>query len=544
MNADVVVVGSGASGLTAALAAAVREADVVVLEKGRLVGGTSSMSGGMLWVPNNRYMREAGISDSREDALAYIRRLTLGRVADELIVTFVDECNETVEFLERHTNIRFHAHLDHPDYQPELPGGRPGGRGIGGDLYDTSRLGAFQPLLRFGPNTLPVKHLARTADGELTSDRAAWDFPGLARSLNEGQVGSGRALVGELLEACLAHGVRLLNETRAVELVRRGSRVAGVVAQKNGTTERFDARLGVVLATGGFEWNRTLIDRFLGVPLELPSSSPTNVGDGLRMAMQVGATLGNMTEAWWAPALHVPGETYEDGPMNRHIVDPRSKPGSIIVNRQGRRFFNEATNYNDAPKAMMAFDPTTFSYPNLPCWLIFDAEYRRTYPIATLTPSDPTPTWITVGNTLEELAHAVGIDAEGLVQQVADFNRDAARGVDPVFHRGEGVYDRYRSDKNVQPNGNLRPLGGGPYHAVELRIGSMGTKGGPVIDTCGRVLDHNDLPIPGLYAAGNVVANVFGPSYPGPGATLASGATFGRLAAQHMLAARDDPAAD
>ena len=526
VDSDVVVIGSGAAGLTAALTTALSGARVVLLEKARLLGGTSAMSGGMVWVPDNRCMQAAGLPDSREDALEYLRRMTLGRVDDRLIRTYIDECNATVEFLERHTHLQFESHTRHPDYQPELPGARPGGRGLGGGTYDTARLGSYAAVLRFGPND-------RLLDLDVNPDD-----PKAVQALNDlnGNIArSGRALVGELLEACLANGVELRTETPARALLRHAGRVSGVRAERrDDSSVTFSAAWGVMLASGGFEWNRALVSRFMAVPLVAPSSSPSNQGDGLLMAMDVGAALGNMTEAWWAPAIHVPGEAYEDGPLNRHVSDPRSKPGSIVVNRRGQRFANEALNYNDFPRAMMTFDPVTWDFPNLPAFMIFDEAFRRTYRVLALDSALPPPEWLTQAPTLGELAERVRIDRQGLLDQVETFNVHAARGEDPIFHRGEGVYDRYRGDARVTPNANLRPMGPGPFYALEMQIGGLGTKGGPVIDSSARVLNTRGEPIPGLYAAGNVTASVMGPSYPGPGATLGPAMTFARLGGEDL----------
>jgi 3-oxosteroid 1-dehydrogenase len=536
VQCDVVVIGSGGAGLVAALTAALGGAQVVVLERASLFGGTTAMSGGSMWIPNNKYMAAAGIADSREDALTYIRRLALGRVPDELIETFVDECHQTIEFLETQTNLTFAPNTSHPDYHPEFPGAKRGGRTIQNDLYDTKRLGDLKDSIRMGPTSLPLTRLELDKMGKRTSDMGKWDFSILAQRIQDGIVGLGRALVGELMEACLERGVQLRSDTRALELIRDGERVAGVIADQAGEQQRFEARLGVVLASGGFEWNRTLIDRFIGVPLVAPSSTPTNEGDGLSMAIGVGAALGNMTEAWWAPAMTIPGETYDGVQTHRHTTDLRSLPGSIMVNKRGRRFVNEAVNYADVTRALMHFDPAGYEYVNLPCFMIFDGQFRRSYSIATVTPDSKTPRWLTEAASLRELAEQVGIDPEGLLAQVEEFNAHAARGEDPVFHRGEGAYDNYRGDSRITPNPNLRPMGEGPYYTVQLQIGALGTKGGPVTNKQGQVLDSRERPIPGLYAAGNVAASVFGPGYPGAGATIGSGLTFAHLAGKALIA--------
>jgi succinate dehydrogenase/fumarate reductase flavoprotein subunit len=535
MKSDLVVVGSGGTGLTAALAAACGGASVVVLERTALFGGTTATSGGSLWIPDNRFMREAGIADSREDALTYILRLTMGKVSESLVECFVDRCNSLIEFLERETNLTFAPNLAHPDYHPEFAGGKQGGRTLQNDLYDTRRLGDLKDKVRSGATTLPLTKLELDTWGKRTSDMKTWDFNLIAQRMEAGIVGLGRGLVGELMEACLRNGVQLISEARALELTREGDRVSGVLVERDGQTEQFDADVAVVLASGGFEWNTELIDRFMTAPLRAPSSPPCNEGDGLRMAMTVGAALGNMTEAWWAPAISIPGETIEGHAMHRHTTDLRSLPGSLMVNRTGRRFVNEAINYNDATKALLDFDPANYEFANLPCWMIFDQQFRRSYSIATVSPDSKTPGWLNEANTLEELAQRLGIDAAGLVAQVAEFNAHAARGEDPVFHRGEGAYDRYRGDPRIQPNPNVRVFGDGPYYALELEVGALGTKGGPVTDEAARVQDVHGKAIPGLYAVGNVSASVFGPGYPGAGATLGSGMTFALLAGSAIV---------
>jgi succinate dehydrogenase/fumarate reductase flavoprotein subunit len=232
--------------------------------------------------------------------------------------------------------------------------------------------------------------------------------------------------------------------------------------------------------------------------------------------------------------IHAVGDTYDQQPLFRPTSGLRTLPGGIIVNSSGERFVNEAMNYNDLGKALANFDPVGYEYPNQPCWLVFDQRFRDSYSIATVTPDGPTPRWMSTAPSLRELASLVGIDADGLERQVAEFNADAAQGRDPKFHRGETVYDTYRGDATVTPHRNLRPLEDGPYFAVPLILGCLGTKGGPRTDERGRVLDTHDRPIPGLIACGNVAASPFGPGYPGAGATLAAGMTFGYLGANAL----------
>ena len=533
---DVVVVGSGASGLTAAVVAAAAGLKVTVVEKAAVVGGTSVVSGGSIWAPCSRYLTAAGRADSREDALTYLRAITMGRVDESLLTTFLDSVNPMLDEVVRYTGISFEANLEHPDYQPDLPGALPGGRTIQGDLFDTTLLGDFKGKLRAAHSGVPVTRLEVDEWGQDTLDR--WNWALIAERTAKGIVGMGAALVGALLNGCLKLGVTVLTGTPAASLIPGpdGS-VAGVaVTKSDGTREEIRASRGVVLASGGFEWNSHLVDQFLGKPLSAPASPPAMTGDGLLMAMAVGSALGTMSEAWWSPTVHVKGDSYDNAPLYRPTSSLRALPGGIMVNRHGRRFVDEAVNYNDLGKALANFDPRAYEYENQPCWLVFDERFRTSYSVATVTPDTPTPAWMFTAPTLEELAAKVGIDADGLVDQVARYNKHAAHGVDPEFHRGESVYDTYRGDARVQPHRNLRPLEDGPYYAVEVQLGALGTKGGPQTDATGNVQRAGGGAIKGLYACGNVAASPFGPGYPGAGATLAAGMTYGYLSAKALSA--------
>ena len=533
---DVIVIGSGASGLTAALTAAAQGLDVLVIEKSALIGGTSAVSGGSIWAPASRYLLESGGHDSREDALTYLEANTLGKGDRTLLETFVDQVNPMLDMVSSRSGLEFEVNDDHPDYQPHLPGAHTGGRTIQGGLFDSTVLPEdLRDKLRKSSSGIPITRLEVDAWGIDTLE--GWDWALLAERMSAGIVGMGTALVGELLHGAVSSGARIRTATAARELVRGADgRVAGVVGDGPEGTETLTARRGVVLASGGFEWNADLVDRFLGRPMVAPASPPANTGDGLNMSVAVGAALGNMSEAWWGPMIQPTGDTYDDRPLFRPTSSLRALPGGIIVNRRGRRFVNEAMNYNDLGKALANFDPVAYEYPNQPCWMVFDERFRKSYSIATCTPDSPTPTWMATAATLEELAAEVGIDVAGLADQVREYNAYAAQGVDPVFHRGESAYDVYRGDARAEPHRNLRPLEDGPYYAVPLLLGCLGTKGGPMTDTDGRVLDVWGAAIPGLYACGNVAANPFGTGYPGAGATLAVGMTFGYVAGMALAA--------
>jgi 3-oxosteroid 1-dehydrogenase len=532
MQTDVVVVGSGGAGLAAAFTAAKAGAKVVLLERAHSFGGTTAWSGAFSWIPNNSLMKAAGIEDNRDAALTYVKRLALGRVSDERLEGYVDQAPKMVDWMTSE-GMRWAVLDQFPDYHPEFPGGRIG-RSLEPCIFDTNLLGEHKDLLRSSPSTDIAVEYSEILKWGGSVDMSGWDFELLGKRMQEGLAGWGRAGIGSMMHLCLQAGVQLQNDTRALQLMRDGTRIAGVYAERAGRREEYQARLGVILACAGFEWNPTLVHRFLGVPMVAPASPPHNTGDGLLMCMEVGANLANMTEHVGQVSLSVPGETVEDRPLHRILSGVKGMPGSILVNRAGKRFVDEAQNYNELNKALATFEPVSYDYPNVPNYFVFDKAFRAKYTVGTLSPGDPTPPWLVEASSIAELAQKIGGDADGLQAQIAEFNQHAVEGSDPIFHRGESLYDRYYGDKGVQPNPSLRPIETPPYYAVEAEYASLGTKGGPLTDTVGRVLDVHDEPIPGLYAAGNVAANVFGPGYPGAGATCGPAWTYGWLAGRHI----------
>ncbi len=544
LETDVLVLGSGGAGLTAAVCAAVEGARVLVLERAADVGGTTATSGGILWVPNNPHMSALALDDSRDDALAYLESLSLGVMDMELAAAFVDHAPEMIRFLEAHTPLKFHVAEGYPDYHPENPGGKPGGgRSLDPDLFPFADLGPWaervnrlrtdlHPQAPVAPVTL--MEMMRGAPGKETlAERSARDLRGM-----------GQALVGALLAGCLAHDVAIRTGVRARELIRDGHAVIGVRAESAEGTLRIGTRRGVVLATGGFEWNSELVRAFLRGPLAGPASVPENEGDGLLMAMAVGAKLDNMSEAWWMPTIPIPGDAVRGHPLYRICLAERTLPGSIIVNGKGRRFVNEAANYNDIGRAFHTFDPTHFAFENNPAWLVFDERFRSRYPIAGFLPGQAPEGLIESAATLAELAARIDVPAAALEATVERFNRYAADGADPEFQRGVSAYDGYNGDASL--SGAARTLGvleEGPFHAVRIVSGTLGTKGGPKTDVRGRVLDLSGTPIPGLYAAGNAMAGPTGMVYGGAGGTLGPALTFGYLAgrdAAHAAIGRND----
>ncbi|MCY3602141.1 MAG: FAD-dependent oxidoreductase [Chloroflexi bacterium] len=528
LEVDVAVLGSGASATTAAILAADRGAEVALLERAEFVGGTTAISGGVLWLPNNHHMAEAGIEDSREDALAYLNSLSLGMMDGELVETLIDTGPEMLRYMEENTPVSLHVFEGYPDYHPENPGGKPeGGRSLDNDLFPFEELGPWadrinhQPDAVFFPATMLEIDTKRIDDvpPDVMEERRARDM----RS-------TGQALAGSLIKGCLDREIPVHTATRARELILdENDAVVGVRAERDGAPYFVKARKAVVIATGGFEWNEELVRAFLRGPMTAPTSTPENEGDGLLMAMGAGAALGNMSEAWWIPGIHVPGDEMRGRTFARLILAERTWPRSIIVNRKGRRFMNEAANYNAVGHAFHTFDPNSFEFINLPAWLIVDSQYQP--PIARHQVGPDAPDWIRRADTLAELAAQIEVDADGLEETVARFNEGVANGHDPEFERGVSAYDSYNGDRwEKAPFTTLGPIDTPPYYAAQIESGALGTKGGPKTNTKAQVLRATGGVIPGLYAVGNAMAGATAMVYGGAGGTLGPGMTFGYIA--------------
>jgi 3-oxosteroid 1-dehydrogenase len=520
---DVIVVGSGAAGLTAALVAATEGGSVIVLEKSRFFGGTTALSGGMVWIPLNRQMEELGIYDDREQALRYLRALTCGKTSDAMLETLVDRGREALDFLESEGGVRFWALEGFPDYHPEWDGGCDGGRGLEPIPCPEAILGTLAPALR------PLEAWAAT-----TRQLEDWRRSRIPIEIDGDLLTRGRALVGPLLRACADRGVTLVTDAAAVRLSHDHGRVTGVVMDEG---IEVVAEAGVVLACGGFEWSNEMVERYLTDPIESSCTPSENTGDGIRMAAKVGALLGNMHEAWWQPQVCLPGDIVDGRPRGRSITTERSSPGSIIVDRRGERFVDEGTNYNDITKAFHAFDPAAYGPGHHPAYLVFDHAYLERYGFKGYVAGDPVPEWLACSEDLVALGAAIGVDGDALLRTVARFNEHAARGEDPDFGRGESAYGRYWGDA-LAPHPSLAPLDTPPFYAIRLLSGVIGTKGGIVTTTDGQALDAFGEPIEGLYAAGNTTAHPMGPGYPGGGGTLGPATTIAYLAGRACMGGR------
>ena len=530
-TADVVIIGAGASGLAAALSASDAGADVRLIEKQASVGGTAAISGGVIWAPGNGHMAEHERADDRIAALSYFHALS-DDLDDDVLTAFVDTAGEAIAFLESSTALGLAVLENYPDYYLDRAGARPqGGRALDCDLFDFNRLGDWRERV-FTSGAISRLMLRETPLGGATALPSMQVFGARAHADLRG---FGQALVGALLEACLTRGIEPILEAEPRRLLLQDGHVTGVEYSHRGQTCRLTSRRGVILATGGFEWNAGLVKTFLRGPLTHPASPPFATGDGLRLAQRVGADLGNMTSAWWAPTLATGTETWPDGqPRSSPVLIERTLPGSIMVNRRGRRFCNEATNYSALGGAFHEFDANAYRWANLPAWLIFDATYKSRYPVGSAPPGPDAPDWMASAPSLNQLASLIGCDASGLEASVARFNAHAAEGRDPDFARGESPYDVFYGDRSRPGSaGTLAPLDTAPYFAVPIQIGALGTCGGVRTDANGRAVYPDGDVIPGLYAVGNVMAAPTGSIYAGAGGTLGPALTFGYIAGRH-----------
>ncbi len=553
---DLLIVGSGAGAMAAAICAHDRGGRPLLIEKTECYGGSSAMSGGSLWIPNNHYMAAAGVSDTPAEALTYLKGVTRGAVPEEKLRIYVDTAPVMLKYLTDHSYLRMQAMLTYADYYPEVPGGKPGGRSIEAQHFDARLLGdefeqmrepAVQELVmgRMSMTATEAHHLLARHPGwmKLTAGIMArywFDVGGRLRSKRDRCLSLGNALIGMLRRSLMDRNVPIWLETGAHELVTTNGRVTGVVAERNGRTIRIGATKGVVLAAGGFESNDAMRKRYLPNPTdaEWTSGNPGNTGDGIRMGMALGAGVDLMDEAWWGPTTVVPGEA-----RARMLVVEKGLPGCILVGKRGERFVNEASPYIDIVHAMYAKDSP--QSPTVPAYMIFDGTYRRKYPFGPFFQASQQPDWalpkilkqgyLKKSDTLEGLAAELGVDAAGLRASVEKMNAYARGGRDPDFRRGESLFDRYYGDEKVQPNPCLAPLATPPYYGIVVFPGDLGTKGGLKTDASARVLTDGGAPIPGLYAIGNSSASVMGRTYPGAGGTMGPAMTFGFIVARDLF---------
>lgn len=547
---DVLVVGSGAGALVAALRARHAGADVLVVEKGALWGGTSATSGGGIWIPGSHLAAQAGHPDDLDEAFDYVRRLTAPNVADAQIRAFVDNAHHMLAWIEREAEIRYAA-LPYPDYYPEVAGSREGYRThlIPG-AFDARQMdrAAFDTMQRASPAAslwgrinwmLAETHIAlfRPPGWWKTIGKVMagyWlDVPQRLRSPRDRRLTLGTALLGLLRNALDRSGTPLWLESPLLSLIEEDGRVTGAVVRHAGRELRIGARKGVILAAGGFERNAELRAKHLPAAPnpEASGSQINNRGDALVEAQRHGAAVRNMDSAWWAPVFRIPGEE-----RGRLSTVERALPFSIIVNQAGARYANEALSYHRFGEAMMTRNAAGAGTD--PSWLVFDARYRARYPAGPVIPNIPDALLpaavrkvLRKSTTIAGLAQAMGVASDALAATVTRFNRMVEQGSDSDFGRGDAAYDRLYGDPRVTPNPSLGTLEEAPFYAIPLHLGDIGTNGGLVTDERARVQRDDGSVIGGLYAIGNMAASVMGYSYPGAGATLGPAMTFGYIAA-------------
>lgn len=536
-SCDILIVGSG-GGLAGALAAHDAGQDVLVIEKSAVTGGATALSGGTLWVFANRVSRAAGLGDSVELGLKHLTAIIppgYPSASPARLEAYVRASGPLVDLLQRHGVALQHSGWT--DYYAEAPGGFVQGRTLHAAPFNAHDLGDAESWLRptrmfLAANSVEVAVLAlgaRSLRTALVSARVVcrdlWARVRRVKLLTRGQ-----ALMGRILRGVLQAGVPIWRETRLVELIVENGAVVGAVVEREGKALRIGARKGVLLTAGGFAQNAAMRAAYQApVGTDVSMSSPDDTGEGIEIGKAVGAATALMEESWWVPGTKTPS-----GPM-LHVWD-RCFPHSLIVDVKGLRYLNEAGPYMEVGQAMIKRHAALNTDHS---WIILESRHRNRYAFGLapprLTPGDWLKSgYLKKGNTLEELAAQIAVEPAALRATVKHFNTMIGGGRDSDFARGETAYSRFYSDERVKPNGNLGAIENRPFYAAKIYPGDVGTAGGLLTDEFGRVLREDGAVIEGLYAAGNSSASVFGPMYPGAGASIAASMIFAMLAVEHM----------
>lgn len=558
-SVDVLIAGSGNGGLTAALCLyEMGVENVLVIEKGAQYGGTSSYSGGGIWIPCNHYAQAAGAQDSFEEARAYLHStLPMQQTDSALIDLYLQTAPEMLRFLHDRTRVRYESLEHYPDYFSFNPGAKSGHRSLEPEPFMLDELGGEadalmlgHPMMRlFGKITISQKE-ARVLVGQLPGWRQllakmfanyATDFPWRFRSSIGRRLACGAAGIARLRKSMLDRNLPLWLHTGLVDLIQENDRIVGAVVERAGRRMNIRAERGVVLAAGGFEKNQQARERYLPKPTAAAWSAgaDTNQGDAIWAAQRIGAATRIMDSAWWCTTLVIPGQQ-----LPHLAIVEKSLPGNCVVNVNGKRIGNESQNYMTYMKE--AFAKHSPENPSSPAYMVFDANYRRNYFIGPLLNSTFRPDWtlpraysesgfFAKADSIAALARKIGVNVAGLERTIANMNAYAKTGKDLEFGRGDALYDRYYGDPRVTPNPCLAPIATPPFYAVRTELGDFGTNGGLVTDANAQVHDIDGVPIAGLYAVGNTAAGLL-VTYPGPGSTLGPAMTFAYLAAKHIAA--------
>lgn len=554
---DILVVGSGAGGMLSALVGARNRAEVLIVEKAELWGGTSATSGAGIWIPGSDVAKAAGFDDDLDAAFTYLRALSADNVPDANIRAYVDNAAPMLRWLMANTPIEYLA-FPYPDYHAENPGGsatgfrthlplpldgKPLGKDIRTQRFPSPAASLFGYLNWHFTETYELLYRSKGWMLNLGRNLARYwfDWPFRFTSRKDRRLTLGNALTGALRMALNDAKVPLWLDTPLVELVTEKGRVTGAVVERSGKAFRIGVRKGVVLAAGGFDKNQAM--REANAPLypeaRYSGGVSSNTGDSIRAGEAVGAATMNLQSAWAAPVFYVPGED-----RGRLCTIERALPGCIMVNQRGERYLNEAASYHVVGQQMARRQRDEGDAD--PSWMIFDHRYRHQFPMGPLYPL--MPDWLHRGEvrailkkakSIGALAAEIGVDPARLSATVARFNEGAAKGEDPDFHRGEAAYDKMYGDPRQQPNPCLRAIDEGPFYAMPIHPGDIGTNGGLLTDARARVLDAKGKAIAGLYAVGNNAASAMGESYPGAGVTIGPAMTFGYVAARDMTGGND-----
>jgi len=549
---DVIVIGAGAAGMTAAATAATLGLSVIVLEKTGYVGGNTSFSGGMVYVPGNAKMIEAGRPDNQDAAKRYLDLAVPtpdGRDARHL---FVDKGPEAIAFLEQHTAVQLKPVKFYPDYYPDLEGARDGLRVLEPVAFDAATLGPWFRKLRPPIPEFTIFGGMMVAREDLPHFRNVYRSPRAflrvaqlvaqyalqrLRHHRGSRLVLGNALAGRLLKSLLDRRVEIRVQCTPVEIVTEAGRATAVRVSEVSGSRMIRARRGVVISTGGFSHGAGKRRDWLPASASPDSPfAPGSTGDGLDLGIAAGGEVAtdNANNAYWSPASVC---VRRDGRkiVYPHTVTDRGKPGSLVVNRQGKRFTSEAVSYHRFGEALLRGNGE-----NLPAWIICDSSFIWNYGLGAIIPFTRNlrpyqdSGYLKTAGSLPELARQLGIDEAGFAATMARFNADAIAGRDTEFGRGEDIYSRYLGDDAVTPNPCIAPLVKPPFYGTELVLSDLGTAAGLRTDLDCRVLDRSGQPIPGLYAAGNDMLSIMRGHYPGPGITLGPALTFGYIAGRHL----------
>lgn len=556
-SVDVLVVGSGNGALTAALCNyEMGTKDVLIIEKTDQYGGSSSIGGGGVWIPCNRYAKEVGAEDSLEDAMTYLKNTIPGDAVEEaLLRTYLENGPKMIDFLHDRTQVRYISLADYPDYFSDVEGARLGHRSMEPKPLDITKLKERGKYLRETHHMMLIMGLVPITQEEahiFVAQLKGWvmlamklvlgyflDIPQRLRTKRSRRSACGSAGVARLGLSVEERDIPLWLNTEMTDLIVENGRAVGIRVKKEGKELAIQGRKAVILASGGFEHNQVMREKYLPKPTNEAWSAGNkgNTGLPIEKAMEQGAAIKAMDGSWWCTTMMVPGEV-----APRLAIMEKSYPGSCVVNRLGKRIANESMNYQ--MYVQECFEASKNGIPIDELWMVFDARFRANYLVGPLMTGKMMPDrflpkhffseeFLTIADSIEALAEKIGIDKEGLEDTIRKMGEYAREGVDQEFNRGGFEYDRYYGDPEVTPNNCLAPIEKSPFYAIRLYLGDFGTNGGLLVTADGQVVKEDGSLLQGLYATGNCSAPVL-PTYPGPGSTLGPAMTFAYLAAKHI----------